>query len=124
MDKGRLLKLLREAKQIRLTRAAELVGVSKQTLYKYENNIVTNIPSNVIEKLASLYDTTPGYIMGWEEVEVTIDKASDQEAIINAYYQKLVRMSIKDRELELINKYRAASQEVQGVIDKILGMER
>ena len=124
MDKGRLLKLLREAKQIRLTRAAELVGVSKQTLYKYENNIVTNIPSNVIEKLASLYDTTPGYIMGWEEVEVTIDKASDQEAIINAYYQKLVRMSIKDRELELINKYRAASQEVQGIIDKILGMER
>ena len=78
----------------------------------------------MIEKLASLYDTTPGYIMGWEEVEVTIDKASDQEAIINAYYQKLVRMSIKDRELELINKYRAASQEVQGVIDKILGMER
>lgn len=124
MDKGRLLKLLREAKQIRLTRAAELVGVSKQTLYKYENNIVTNIPSNVIEKLASLYDTTPGYIMGWEDVEVTIDKASDQEAIINAYYQKLVRMSIKDRELELINKYRAASQEVQGIIDKILGMER
>lgn len=31
---------------------AEKIGVSKQTLYKYENSIVTNIPSDKIELLA------------------------------------------------------------------------
>ena len=30
---------------------AEKIGVSKQTLYKYENSIVTNIPSDKIELL-------------------------------------------------------------------------
>lgn len=121
MDKGRLLKMLREAKNISQTRAAAIVGVTKQTLYKYENNIVTNIPSDVIERLASLYDTTPSYIMGWEDhdVQIDIEKSSDHE-VVQAYYQRIVRMSIKDRELELINKYRAASEETKKIIDKIL----
>nr|WP_242843822.1 MULTISPECIES: helix-turn-helix transcriptional regulator [Clostridia] len=34
------------------TELAEKIGVSKQTLYKYENNIVTNIPSYKIELIA------------------------------------------------------------------------
>ena len=46
---------------------AQKIGVSKQTLYKYENDIITNIPSDKIELLASVLDTTPAYIMEWEE---------------------------------------------------------
>lgn len=45
---------------------AEKASISKQTLYKYENNIVTNIPSRNIEMLAHILDTTPAYLMGWE----------------------------------------------------------
>lgn len=43
------------------------VSVSKQTLYKYENGIVTNIPSDKIELLANVYHVTPAYLMGWEQ---------------------------------------------------------
>ena len=42
------------------------IGVSKQTLYKYEMGIITNIPSDKIEALAKLYSVQPEYIMGWD----------------------------------------------------------
>lgn len=46
---------------------ADSIDVSKQTLYKYEHNIITNIPSDKIEAIAKLCNVTPAYIMGWEE---------------------------------------------------------
>ena len=47
---------------------ADKINVSKQTLYKYENNIITNIPSDKIEAAAQLGNVTPSYLMGWESV--------------------------------------------------------
>ena len=47
------------------TDLADKIGVSKQTMYKYENNIVTNIPSDKIELIAKNLGTTPAALMGW-----------------------------------------------------------
>ena len=66
MSKGSRLKYLRESVGLGQTEAANRVGISKQTLYKYEKDIITNIPSDIIEGLASLYESTPSYIMGWD----------------------------------------------------------
>lgn len=44
---------------------ADKINVSKQTLYKYENNIITNIPSDKIEAAAKLGNVSPSYLMGW-----------------------------------------------------------
>lgn len=45
------------------------VNVTKQTIQKYENSIITNIPSDKIELLANVLRCTPGYLMGWEDTE-------------------------------------------------------
>ena len=50
---------------------ADKINVSKQTLYKYENNIITNIPSDKIEAVAKLCNISPSYLMGWEEPDAT-----------------------------------------------------
>ena len=47
---------------------ADKINVSKQTLYKYENNIITNIPSDKVEAAAKLGNISPTYLMGWEGV--------------------------------------------------------
>lgn len=52
MDIGKRIKELREKRAITQTDFAKAIGVSKQTLYKYENGIVTNIPSDRIEIIA------------------------------------------------------------------------
>ena len=43
-------------------------GVSKVTIHKYEANIITNIPSDKIESISKTLNTTPTYLMGWDDV--------------------------------------------------------
>ena len=53
MSKGNRIRLLRESQGLSQVSMAEKIGVSKQTLYKYENDIITNIPSDKIEEIAT-----------------------------------------------------------------------
>lgn len=64
--KGSRIKEAREKIGMSQTDMADRIGVSKQTLYKYENDIITNIPSDKIEEISALTGVSPAYIMGWE----------------------------------------------------------
>lgn len=74
---GDRLKKLRDKKGFTLEKAGNLVGVTKQTLYKYENGIITNIPSDKIEQLAKIYHVSPTYIMGWEDMPVNFEDPAE-----------------------------------------------
>lgn len=71
MTIGQRIKALREQKGISQIELAEKIGVSKQNLYKYENGIISNIPSDKIEAAAAALETSPAYIMGWEDSTVS-----------------------------------------------------
>jgi len=70
---GARLKALRLDRGLTQDEVGKRILVSKQTLYKYENDIVTNIPVDKIELLAEVYHVTPAYIMGWEQPEEDVD---------------------------------------------------
>lgn len=63
--KGERVKELREKIGITQTDLAIKIGESKQTLYKYENNIITNVPSDKVELMAKELGCSPAYLMGW-----------------------------------------------------------
>lgn len=65
MTIGDRIRKQRELAGISQTDLAEKVKISKQTLYKYENNIVTNIPSDKVEEIAKILNLSPAYLMGW-----------------------------------------------------------
>ena len=67
MTIGNRIKSLRESKGITQTELAELIGTTKQNIYKYENGIITNIPSDKIELIAQRLSVSPAYLMGWED---------------------------------------------------------
>ena len=69
MTVGKRLKQLREKSGMSQVEFADKIGVSKQTLYKYENDIITNIPTDKIELSAKLLNISPSYLMGWETEE-------------------------------------------------------
>lgn len=77
MTKGERIKQLRESANLTLEELAKKLHTTKQTIYKYEKNIVTNIPSDRIEALAEVLDSTPDYIMGWEKITEEEEKKSD-----------------------------------------------
>ena len=66
MTKGEKIKSLREQFKLTQTELAKRLNTTKQNIYKYENNIVTNIPSDKIEIMADIFSVSPAYIMGWE----------------------------------------------------------
>lgn len=66
MTVGDRIKKERERVGMPQTDLAKRVGISKQTLYKYENNIVTNVPIDKIELISEILHISPAYIMGWD----------------------------------------------------------
>lgn len=68
MTVGERIKEARIKRGIKQADFADKIGVSKQTLYKYENNVITNIPSDKIEAAAKVAGVSPAYLMGWETV--------------------------------------------------------
>lgn len=81
---------------------AKRIHVLKQTLYKYEMNIITNIPSDKIEEIAKILKVSPSYLMGWKE-NLVIGKSEFSELIpdilsdvvLMEHIQKLVKLDKK-----------------------------
>lgn len=67
MTIGKRIKELREKRGMSQVDLADKIYVSKQTLYKYENGIITNIPSDKIESIAKVFNISPSYLMGWND---------------------------------------------------------
>ena len=104
--KGDRLRALRENAGLTLEEVAERLSITRQAIYKYEKNIVTNIPSDRIEALAKLYHSTPEYIMGWEadteatskKTEPTVDFALLHDGDVMTVVEVMSSLSPKSRE--------------------------
>ena len=103
MDIGTRIKQLREQKGISQSDLARMVGITKQSLYKYENAIITNIPSSKIESLASKLDTTPAYLMGWVD-----EKTEKKNDIIT---DVILRLRTDDIFINVVNELNELSSE-------------
>lgn len=101
MTVGERIKHAREIKGVSQTELANTIKISKQNLYKYENNIITNIPSDKIEAIAIHLDISPAYLMGWEHIgnhtTSTIKLSKHEEDMIYAYRRQPEMQSAVDR---------------------------
>ncbi len=83
MTIGERIKAAREAKGATQGELAKAAHTTKQTIYKYENGIVSNIPSDKIEAMASFLNVSESYLMGWEEA-IPLDTTWEVE-LLNCY---------------------------------------
>lgn len=67
MTVGERIRQAREKTGMSQVDFADKINVSKQTLYKYENNLITNIPSDKVEAAAKIAHISPAYLMGWDD---------------------------------------------------------
>lgn len=78
---GKRIKELRRSKRMTLEELADIIGTSKQTINRYENGIITNIPSEKIVSLANALGTTPQNLMGWSAESQTVESIDGGEPI-------------------------------------------
>lgn len=101
MTIGDRIKKQRELLGISQVELSEKIKVSKQTLYKYENNVITNIPSDKIELIGKVLEVSPSFLMGWENEEKVADSLFSLTA--SPKVQQLVDV-VSDMKPELIDK--------------------
>ena len=77
------IKNSRLALNLTLDDVAKIVGVSRQTIQRYESGVIGNIPSDRLEKLAIALHTTPGVLMGWDKVD-SVNLTSEDEREIES----------------------------------------
>lgn len=115
MTVGDRIKKIRTRLSMSQVTFADKIDVSKQTLYKYENNIITNIPSDKIEAVAKLGNVSPAYIMGWDV------EASASITLYNVHCKT-------EEEADLVLSYRELSdygkEKVSSYTHSMLAVER
>jgi len=52
---------------------ATCIGVSRSTIFRYENGGIDKVPSNILEPLALALCTTEEYLMGWTDDPINYD---------------------------------------------------
>lgn len=86
MTKGERIKSLRLQHDMTQEDLGKAIGVIKQTINKYENGTITNIPTDKIEAIAKVFDVTEAYILGWPEQDEKKDM-SEAEKILEDFHK-------------------------------------
>lgn len=67
MTTGERMKQRRKEIGFSAEKVAEHLGVSPATIYRYEKGDIEKVPVDSLAELAKILQTTPAYLMGWEE---------------------------------------------------------
>ena len=82
---GDRLKALRLQKGLTLEEVGKVLGIVRQTYYRYETGDVSHIPLPNVEKLAVFFGVTPAYLCGWSEPKKEIVLTQEESRLIESF---------------------------------------
>ena len=103
------IKKLRQEKGLTLEQVADVVGVGKSTVRKWETGMIANMRRDKIADLAKALGTTPAYLMGWQVDDERKDSPSEpqltegEKALLD-----LFRLVPEDRQQLVLGMIKAA----------------
>jgi len=77
MNIGDRMKQRRKALKMSAEELGRRLGKDRSTIYRYEKGDIENLPLDILEPIAAALQTTPQYLMGWENVQKKNDVLSD-----------------------------------------------
>lgn len=111
---GQRIKQRRKELKMSADELGSRLGKDRSTIYRYEKGDIENLPLDILEPIAKALQTTPQYLMGWEQVQKKNDALTDV----------VIRMRTDDAffsAVEKLNRLDAAQlASVMQVVDVIL----
>lgn len=112
----------REFLKLSFQQLADLTGMSKSTLQRYETGNIRNIPLDKLEILAKALQTTPEWILGWDR------EISDMDKFVLEMYPDFVPgvntldklQPIKKPNIDINSIQYEAYQELEGESDELI----
>ncbi len=81
MTTGERIRTLRKEHNLTQEELGAKLGVQKAAIQKYEKGTVKNIKRDSLIKLAQILDTTPEYILGWDDIPSNIEPEDDTDLV-------------------------------------------
>lgn len=121
---GERIKYLRKLSDMSQEELGRRVGVQRAAINKYEKGTVTNIPIPTIEKIASIFNVSPTFIVGWDSPsgnQLSIE-SKVLDAVSSIYGRDLVDLmetyvELSDEGKERVQTYAVDMWKVHQVID-------
>ncbi len=82
MTTGERIKLLRKEHGLTQEELGAKIGVKKAAVQKYEKGTVKNIKRDSLIKLAKCLDTTPEYLLGWDDTPSNATPVDDADLVM------------------------------------------
>lgn len=89
MTIGQKIKELRQQLNMSVDDLAVKLGKNRATVYRYERGDIENLPLDVLEPLANALETTPGYLMGWEDTSKKKEPSTIDEVTMGDVFKAL-----------------------------------
>ena len=105
MTTGERIKQLRKELGLSADELGEMIGKDRSTIYRYERGEVENATVDVIPRLAKALQTTPQYILGWDNKPafywVDPSRAIELSELAKQWYSwtRVLRWTEQEREL-------------------------
>ena len=93
------IKSKRIERKMTLEDLAKSVGVSRQTIQRYESGVIGNIPSDKIELIARALDTSPSYLIGWEQIDTNFSGKEAPKEIYDKFKNNVSKFHGEHKEL-------------------------
>ena len=77
MNIGQRIKQRRKELKISADELGKRLGKDRSTIFRYEKGDIENLPLDILEPIAEILQTTPQYLMGWEEVQKKNNATAD-----------------------------------------------
>ncbi len=107
---GERLRLQRKRQEISADEVAIELGVSRSTIFRYENGYIEKVPSNILEKLADILYTTPAYLAGWTDDYHDWERIGNDQGIYppadyEGSYEDYVKYKVMQESDDLCDSY-------------------
>lgn len=82
MSTGERIRILRKEHNLTQEELGAKIGVQKAAIQKYEKGTVKNIKRDSLIKLAKILDTTPEYLLGWDDMPQNTYSYDDSDHVL------------------------------------------
>ena len=100
MEVGKRIRALRTARGLTQEELGKLLGVKKAAVQKYENGSVENLKRATVLKLSEIFDVSPSYLMGFDEIDTA--KAEKIDGVYLNLARTAQNLDLDPEDLELI----------------------
>lgn len=122
-DMARKIKELRQQQGLTLEQVANVVGVGKSTVRKWETGMIANMRRDKIAALAKALGTTPAYLMGWEEERTRFTHSMEVHSVATSILEQINspdQMVLTEGEKMLLELFRQIPEDAQKMYLEVL----